>query len=259
MWLRPSPVVTKASAQSRAWLARQYRDPYVKKRLSDPNAYRSRAAFKLIELNEKWQFLSRSYINSVVDLGAAPGGWSQVVAGKMGWSEESSQDYDYDQIVRSSGGPDGSWSDKQPSLDDVDFSSGLIKPTLNTTGKPVYPLAYKGTIVAVDKLPISYIPGVRTLEMDFLHPAASLIIKGLLTTPSNPSGEADVILSDMAANQSGNRTRDVEISLQICRAVFEFAKKHLRTAVSGRNRGGVLLSVYFYSQSHLSHVHPYTD
>ncbi len=59
---------------SRAWLQRQLNDPYVAAAKS--KGYRSRAAFKLVELNEKFRFLKKGA--QVLDLGAAPGGWSQV-------------------------------------------------------------------------------------------------------------------------------------------------------------------------------------
>jgi 23S rRNA (uridine2552-2'-O)-methyltransferase len=61
---------------SRAWLQRQLNDPYVAAARS--KGYRSRAAFKLVELNEKFRFLKKGA--RVLDLGAAPGGWSQVAA-----------------------------------------------------------------------------------------------------------------------------------------------------------------------------------
>lgn len=62
------------SKSSNKWLARQLNDPYVaeSKRLG----YRSRAAFKLIQLDEKYQFLGKG--KTIVDLGCAPGGWTQV-------------------------------------------------------------------------------------------------------------------------------------------------------------------------------------
>ena len=71
---------SKRASRSRNWAARQNRDPYVKKaRESD---YRSRAAFKLQQLDEKERLLRAGM--SVVDLGAAPGSWSQYAAAKVG-------------------------------------------------------------------------------------------------------------------------------------------------------------------------------
>ena len=65
----------KRTAQSTRWLERQLNDPYVKQAKAE--GYRSRAAYKLIELDEKFAFLKGA--KRVVDLGLAPGGWSQVV------------------------------------------------------------------------------------------------------------------------------------------------------------------------------------
>jgi 23S rRNA (uridine2552-2'-O)-methyltransferase len=60
---------------STRWLERQLNDPYVKRAKAEN--YRSRAAFKLIELDERFGLLKG--VKSVIDLGIAPGGWSQVV------------------------------------------------------------------------------------------------------------------------------------------------------------------------------------
>jgi 23S rRNA (uridine2552-2'-O)-methyltransferase len=69
----------KRSPQSTRWLERQLNDPYVKRAAAD--GYRSRAAYKLIELDEKFGFLRGK--RAVVDLGIAPGGWAQVVRKRM--------------------------------------------------------------------------------------------------------------------------------------------------------------------------------
>ncbi|MBX7494019.1 RlmE family RNA methyltransferase [Qipengyuania sp. 1NDW9] len=64
----------KRSESSTRWLQRQLNDPYVKQAKAD--GYRSRAAYKLIEMDEKFGLLRGA--NRIVDLGITPGGWSQV-------------------------------------------------------------------------------------------------------------------------------------------------------------------------------------
>ncbi len=69
---------------STRWLQRQLNDPYVA--LAKKEGYRSRAAYKLIELDDKFKFLKVG--KTVLDLGAAPGGWTQVAAMRVKSSEE---------------------------------------------------------------------------------------------------------------------------------------------------------------------------
>ena len=64
------------TTSSNRWLLRQLNDPYVAE--SKRQGYRSRAAFKLIQLDEKYHFLGKG--KTIVDLGCAPGGWTQVAA-----------------------------------------------------------------------------------------------------------------------------------------------------------------------------------
>jgi 23S rRNA (uridine2552-2'-O)-methyltransferase len=68
------------TVSSRRWLERQLNDPYV--HAAKSKGYRSRAAFKLIELDSKFHFLKKGA--RVLDLGAAPGGWTQVAAQRIG-------------------------------------------------------------------------------------------------------------------------------------------------------------------------------
>src|SRR5262245_66685036 len=65
---------------STRWLQRQLNDPYVEE--AKRRGYRSRAAFKLIEMDDKYRVLRPGMI--VLDLGAAPGGWSQIAAERVG-------------------------------------------------------------------------------------------------------------------------------------------------------------------------------
>src|SRR5246127_4594434 len=70
----------KRKHSSKLWLERQLNDPYVAQARRE--GYRSRAAFKLIEIDDKYHLLKPGM--TVVDLGAAPGGWSQVAAKRVG-------------------------------------------------------------------------------------------------------------------------------------------------------------------------------
>lgn len=65
---------------STRWLERQLNDPYVAAAKKD--GYRSRAAYKIIELDERFSFFSRG--GCVIDLGCAPGGWAQIAADRVG-------------------------------------------------------------------------------------------------------------------------------------------------------------------------------
>jgi 23S rRNA (uridine2552-2'-O)-methyltransferase len=72
---------------SKLWLERQLNDPYVQQAKKD--GLRSRAAYKIIEMDDKHRFLKPGA--SVVDLGAAPGGWSQIAARRVGSAEGRGQ------------------------------------------------------------------------------------------------------------------------------------------------------------------------
>ena len=70
----------KRKLSSKLWLERQLNDPYVAKARRE--GYRSRAAYKLLEIDDKYRFLKSGM--TVADLGAAPGGWSQIAAKRVG-------------------------------------------------------------------------------------------------------------------------------------------------------------------------------
>jgi 23S rRNA (uridine2552-2'-O)-methyltransferase len=67
---------TKRAKKSRTWVIKQHRDQFFKK--AKVLGYRSRAAFKLIELNKKFNFIKKN--SNLLDIGSAPGGWSQVAS-----------------------------------------------------------------------------------------------------------------------------------------------------------------------------------
>jgi 23S rRNA (uridine2552-2'-O)-methyltransferase len=134
----------KRSLSSTLWLQRQLNDPYVAR--AKREGWRSRAAFKLLEMDEKFHLLKPG--QRIVDLGAAPGGWAQVAAKKL----------------KSADG--------------------------------------KGKVVGIDLLDIEPIPGVDFAVQDFLADEAPELLKTML------GGDADGVISDMAANTTGHKSTD---------------------------------------------------
>ncbi|KAF8583657.1 23S ribosomal RNA methyltransferase [Ramaria rubella] len=241
--MRASLPVCK-SQSSKQWLARQFRDPYVQQRMASPAHYRSRSAFKLLELDTLHHFLDRPRPTSsrprvIVDLGAAPGGWSQVAALKSGYTGHlrrdaepaNMQNYGLSQDAKIE--VEGTWSDQVNIKTDT-------SPPVNSDDPP------SPTIIAVDLLRMQPIPGVCTIQADFLSPTTADLIRA--SVPQDVG--VDVLLSDMAANVTGNASTDAENSLRICQAVASFAEQHL-TVKSEHGPGGVLVLKYF--------VHPDTQ
>ena len=142
------------------WLSRQLNDPYVKRAKAE--GYRSRAAYKLIELDAKYGFLRGA--KRIVDLGIAPGGWAQVV-------------------------------------------------------RKACPAA---TIVGIDLLPVDPIEGVEIALMDFMDEAAPAWLVSAL------GGDADIVLSDMAANTVGHPQTDHLRTMALVEAGVDFAIQILR-------------------------------
>ena len=142
------------------WLQRQLNDPYVKRAKAD--GYRSRAAYKLIELDEKFGFLRGS--KRILDLGIAPGGWAQVVRQRC---------------------------------------PGAV-------------------VVGIDLLPVDPIDGVIIAEMDFMDDAAPAWLSEAL------GGQADLVLSDMAANTVGHPQTDHLRTMALVEAGVDFAVQVLK-------------------------------
>lgn len=151
----------RRTASSNKWLGRQLNDPYVA--LAKQNGFRSRASFKIIEINEKFKLFKKGY--KVLDLGSAPGGWSQVIAEKVG----------------------------------------------------------RDNILAVDILDMDPLFGVKFIKQDFLAPEAEKRIMDEI------GGEKyDVVMSDMAANTTGNRDIDHIRTSNLVEEAFNFSLKVLK-------------------------------
>ncbi|GBE85683.1 predicted protein [Sparassis crispa] len=242
------------SSSSRQWLSRQARDPYVRERLNHPDKFRARSAFKLLEIDQKFNLFTPA-VRTVVDLGAAPGGWSQVVAGKLGWTQ------DVVVVPRKARGK-GKAVDRSDGLRKFDRRSSPVPEVdedfidpLRDTGldleQSVLRPAGRGTILAVDLLPIQPIPGVKTVRMDFLSEEARAHIGSLLQHEAGSGGKADLILSDMAANKTGNDVADSGSGVIISQVVLTFAESHLRVKKSSeKSGGGTLVLKYFDDPAH---------
>ena len=151
----------KKSSSSR-WKERQARDPYVRR--AQAEGWRSRAAFKLMEIDSRDHLLRRGAI--VVDLGAAPGGWSQVAAEKVGSA---------------------------------------------------------GRVIAVDILDIAPMDGVHYIQGDFTDEGVINRIVEVLGT-----AKAELVLSDMAPNITGNWSVDQPRSMQLAELVLEACQRLLK-------------------------------
>lgn len=157
------------------WRDRQERDPYVKQARRE--GWRSRAVYKLEQILGKEKLLRRGML--CVDLGAAPGGWSQYVSSRL------------DGDVR---------------------------------------------IVAVDVLPMDHLPSVEFIQGDFTDEAVFRALEEALGGTG-----ADLVMSDMAPNISGNRAVDQPRSMHLAELALDAARRLLRP-------GGNLVCKFFQGE-----------
>ena len=167
---------SKRAKKSNTWKIKQHRDQFFKK--SKTLGYRSRAAFKLIELNKKYKFLKKNI--NLLDIGSYPGGWSQV-------------------------------------------SSNNVK---------------SGKILAIDLKKMDKIKNVSFFELDFLENTTKDKILHFF------GKKLDVILSDMAADTTGNKSLDSIRTNQLCYEVIKFSTKMLKF-------NGILISKVFMGDDFL--------
>jgi 23S rRNA (uridine2552-2'-O)-methyltransferase len=164
---------SKRIKKSNSWKIKQHRDQFFKR--SKTLGYRSRASFKLIEINKKFKFLKRN--TNLLDLGACPGGWSQVAS----------------QIISS------------------------------------------GKILSIDIKDMEPIKNVRFIKRDILANQTKSEIMNYFDS------FLDVIISDMAADTTGNKSLDSIRTNQLCAEVINFSKSTLKPK-------GVLVSKIFMGE-----------
>ena len=152
----------KRSRTSKSWMNEHVNDSYVKQAYSD--GYRSRAAYKLIEANEKFKLLSKNMV--VVDLGSSPGSWSQAT----------------EKIIGS-----------------------------------------QGKIFALDILEMQPIKNVNFIQGDFRE-------EYILHALENKLGDlkVDLVISDMAPNISGIKTKDQAGIIHLNELALDFSKNWMK-------------------------------
>ncbi len=167
---------SKRIKKSNTWKIKQHRDPFFKK--SRTLGYRSRASFKLLELNEKFKFIGKN--TNLLDLGSYPGGWSQVAS----------------QII------------------------------------------IGGKILSIDLKQMKPIKNVEFISCDIFDQKTKNEISYFF------KGKLDVIISDMAADTTGNKSLDSIRTNQLCLEVLNFSLQILKPQ-------GVLVSKLFMGEDFL--------
>jgi 23S rRNA (uridine2552-2'-O)-methyltransferase len=171
----------KLKKSSQKWLLRQINDPFVEK--AKLEGLRSRAAFKIIEIDQKFKIFRKNKI--VVDLGCAPGSWSEFAVNKVGF----------------------------------------------------------GNVFAIDLLEIEPIAGVNFLQYDFLAEDAIEKIISLINKNSiNQKKLCDIVMSDMAANTTGDHNTDHIRIIILLEEALNLAEKILK-------EGGVFIGKIFQGGS----------
>ena len=151
---------SKRVKKSNSWKIKQHRDQFFKR--SKVLGYRSRAAFKLIELNNKFKFIKKN--SNFLELGSFPGGWSQV-------------------------------------------ASKIIT---------------KGKILSIDTKPMEPVEKVTFIKANIFEITTKEKIKEFF------KDDLDVIVSDMAADTTGNKSLDAIRTNQLCMEAMGFSKKILK-------------------------------
>ena len=161
---------TKSKKVNKNWLHDHINDPYVKAAQKD--GYRARAAYKLKEIDESLKLIQPGH--TVVDLGCAPGAWSQYVRRRLS-------------------------------------PSGAAVGDLN------------GRIISLDLLPMDPIEGVHYIQGDFREESVLAQLEEAMA-----GGKADVVVSDMAPNLSGNGVTDGARVAVLIEMAVEFAINNMK-------------------------------
>ena len=165
------------SKSSKGWLKEHFDDEFVRR--SQQDGYRSRAIYKFIEIDQKDRLVKPGM--TIIDLGAAPGGWSEYCVSKLG---------------------------------------------------------KKGTMVALDILPMEPIEGVTIIEGDFREDVVFNELMSIIGNSESNSGKVDLVISDMAPNISGMGSVDMPRAYYLCELALDLARQVLKPG------GGLLVKLF---------------
>jgi len=165
------------SKSSKSWLKEHFDDEFVRR--SQQDGYSSRAIYKFIEIDKKDRLVKPGM--SIIDLGAAPGGWSEYCVKKLG---------------------------------------------------------KKGTMVALDILPMEPIEGVTIIQGDFREDPVFDELMTVISGGESNSGKVDLVISDMAPNISGMGSVDMPRAYYLCELALDLARQVLKPG------GGLLVKLF---------------
>lgn len=171
---------TSSYHYAKSWMAQHVSDPYVRRSVKEN--YRARSAFKLIEMNNMYKFLEPGHV--VIDMGAAPGAWSQVLVKEVNARLNKV---------------------KKPQQ-----QNELLHPSEITSLHKPNPDLKCGVVIALDREPIFEIPGVHIIDTwNLTEETASDCNQRLLDLLNRLKiDKVDGILSDMCPNVTGCKAID---------------------------------------------------
>ncbi|CAF1233064.1 unnamed protein product [Adineta steineri] len=191
---------TSTCHSTKAWMTKHVSDPYVRRSVKEN--YRARSAFKLIEMNDAYKFLQPGHV--VIDMGAAPGAWSQVLVKQV----------------------NARINTRKKAIQ----QNELLHPSEITSLHRPNPDLKCGTVIALDRSPIFEIPGVHIIDDWNLTEETTRDCNKRLQDLLNrlQIDKVDGILSDMCPNVTGCKTIDHSAIVILQQQALNFARQLLK-------------------------------
>ncbi|TGW14514.1 RlmE family RNA methyltransferase [bacterium NHP-B] len=220
------------SMSSQQWLRRQFKDPYVKRAARE--GFRSRAAYKLMEMDDKYKLLVPGQV--VVDLGCAPGSWSEVALSRLAEpsrAEKKGRPRPLKTDAATIGTRKTQAAEAMTKEGRTQGSGGSdqdVAPALAASDKcgrsqdPSHDGQRQGVVMGLDLCEMTPLDGALFFQGDFLSDEALVWLEQALAPYG---GRADVVLSDMAPSTTGHKSTDHLRIMALSEAALDFAQKVL--------------------------------